>query len=58
MFTESQTYVRKGPAPYQVILQHCQGTNPVLYSVEGWLKESRENPIIRSAAILLQESTK
>lgn len=55
---ESQAYIRKGPAPYQIILQHCQGTNPVLYSVEGWLKESRENPVIRSAATLLQESTK
>lgn len=55
---DGQTCIRKGPAPYQIILQHCQGTNPVLYSVEGWLKESRENPVIRSAATLLQESTK
>lgn len=40
------------------MLQHLQGTSPVLYSASGWLRASRENPSTRSAASLLQESCK
>lgn len=40
------------------MLQHFQGTSPVLYSANGWLKASRENPTTRASASLLQESAK
>ena len=40
------------------MLQHLQGTSPVLYSASGWLRASRESPTTRSAASLLQESCK
>ena len=41
----------------QFILNHLQGTNPVLYSTNGWLKASREHPSIKGAISLLQDST-
>ncbi|XP_048482248.1 unconventional myosin-XVIIIa isoform X3 [Plutella xylostella] len=48
--------IKKAPHQTQFILQHLQGTNPVLYDVTGWLKASRENPVTKKAITLLQES--
>lgn len=56
--TEYSQLLRKGAAQDQFSLQHFQGTNPVSYSVHNWLKASRENPVMRQAAALLQESNK
>ncbi|CAG9854343.1 unnamed protein product [Phyllotreta striolata] len=55
---DHQLLLRKAPGNSQFIIQHLQGTNPVLYSAKGWLKCSRENPIARAAVGLLQESCK
>ncbi|KAJ6636273.1 Unconventional myosin-XVIIIb [Pseudolycoriella hygida] len=42
----------------QFILQHMQGTNPVLYSINGWLKQNKDNFHSNLAANLLQDSHK
>ncbi len=42
----------------QFILQHMQGTNPVLYTVNGWLKQNKDNFHSNLAANLLQDSHK
>lgn len=42
----------------QFILQHMQGTNPVLYTVTGWLKQNKDNFHSNLAANLLQDSHK
>ncbi|XP_070001522.1 unconventional myosin-XVIIIa isoform X13 [Penaeus vannamei] len=55
---EYSQLLKKGQAPDQFTLQHFQGTNPVTYSILNWLKSSRENPVMRQAAALLQESNK
>nr|XP_045601371.1 unconventional myosin-XVIIIa-like isoform X13 [Procambarus clarkii] len=55
---EYSQLLKKGAAPDQFTLQHFQGTNPVTYSIQHWLKASRENPVMRQAAALLQESNK
>ncbi|XP_025836793.1 unconventional myosin-XVIIIa isoform X2 [Agrilus planipennis] len=55
---EHQVLIRKAPGSGQFVLQHLQGTNPVLYNTNGWVKASRENPVSRSAVTLLQESSK
>ncbi|KAH1011095.1 hypothetical protein HUJ04_000531 [Dendroctonus ponderosae] len=55
---DHQLLLRKAPGNNQFILQHLQGTNPVLYSAKGWLKQSRENPVSRAAVAILQESCK
>lgn len=55
---EHQVLLRKAPGNGQFVLQHLQGTNPVLYTANGWLKASRENQVSRNAVSLLQESTK
>ena len=55
---ESQSLLRKAPGSRQFILQHLQGTNPVLYSAGGWLKGSREHPSVKNAITLLQDSSK
>ncbi|XP_052751859.1 unconventional myosin-XVIIIa [Galleria mellonella] len=34
--------IKKAPHARQFVLQHLQGTNPVLYDVTGWVKASRE----------------
>ncbi|XP_072934275.1 unconventional myosin-XVIIIa [Epargyreus clarus] len=52
----TQYLLKKAPHARQFILQHLQGTNPVLYDVTGWVKASRENPITKKAHTLLQES--
>ena len=38
------------------VLNHFQGTNPVLYNTKGWLRASRENPLSRIAITFLQDS--
>ncbi|XP_068623509.1 unconventional myosin-XVIIIa isoform X1 [Battus philenor] len=48
--------IKKSPHARQFVLQHLQGTNPVLYDVTGWVKASRENPVTKKAHTLLQES--
>ncbi|CAG9559203.1 unnamed protein product [Danaus chrysippus] len=48
--------IKKAPHNRQFILQHLQGTNPVLYDVSGWVKASRENPAMKRAHTLLKES--
>lgn len=55
---DHQLLLRKAPGNNQFILQHLQGTNPVLYTANGWLKASRENPVARAAVGVLQESCK
>ncbi|VEN61655.1 unnamed protein product, partial [Callosobruchus maculatus] len=55
---DHQLLIRKAPGNNQFIIQHLQGTNPVLYSAKGWLKYSRENPVTRTAITVLQESSK
>ncbi|XP_063697134.1 unconventional myosin-XVIIIa isoform X2 [Culicoides brevitarsis] len=55
---EYQPLLRKGAGTRQFILQHLQGTNPVLYSTSGWLKASREHNSTKNATSLLQDSTK
>ncbi|KAM7364507.1 myosin heavy chain-like isoform 3-T7 [Cochliomyia hominivorax] len=55
---EHQALLRKCTGPKQFILQHLQGTNPVLYSVNGWVRNSREHPAIRNAGSLLQDSSR
>lgn len=55
---ESQSLLRKAPGSHQFVLQHLQGTNPVLYSASGWLKNSREHPAVKNAISLLQDSSK
>jgi len=49
--------IRRGPSERQFLLQHFQGTNPVLYDAKGWLQASREDPASRAAGVVLQEST-
>ncbi|KAF5307416.1 hypothetical protein FQR65_LT06930 [Abscondita terminalis] len=55
---DNQLLLRKAPGNNQFILQHMQGTNPVMYSCTGWLRCSRENPVSRSGMTILQESCK
>lgn len=40
----------------QFILQHLQGTNPVMYSVNNWLKLNKESTATLAAANILQSS--
>ncbi|XP_057317882.1 unconventional myosin-XVIIIa isoform X3 [Microplitis mediator] len=53
-----QLLLRKAPGNNQFVLQHLQGTNPVLYTATGWLKATRENPVTKSAINILQESSR
>lgn len=55
---EHQYLLRRAPGSRQFVLQHMQGTNPVLYSVDGWLKNSREHPATKTATSLLQDSNR
>ena len=48
--------IKKGPTESHFILQHFQGTNPVLYNSKGWLKSSRESPNIKTSVQMLHES--
>lgn len=53
-----QQLIRKGPYNHQFTVQHFHGTNPVVYSVTGWLRYSREHATARQISNLLQESQK
>lgn len=55
---EHQYLLRRGSVGRQFLLQHMQGTNPVLYSVDGWLKQSREHAATKLATTLLLDSSK
>ncbi|XP_055685482.1 unconventional myosin-XVIIIa-like isoform X2 [Lutzomyia longipalpis] len=55
---EHQNLLRRAGGTRQFILQHLQGTNPVLYSATGWLKASKEHPATKAATTLLQDSSK
>lgn len=55
---EHQSLLRKCTGPKQFVLQHLQGTNPVLYSADGWVRNSREHSSTRNALTLLQDSSK
>lgn len=58
LFVEDHMLIRKAPGNNHFMIQHCQGTNPVLYRVDGWLKQCRENPFVKVAILVLQESNK
>lgn len=55
---EHQYLLRRAPGSRQFVLQHFQGTNPVLYSVDGWLRNSREHSTTKTVTTLLQDSAK
>ncbi|KRF82961.1 unconventional myosin-XVIIIa isoform X4 [Drosophila virilis] len=55
---EHHTLLRKCAGQRQFVLHHLQGTNPVLYAVDGWVRHSREHPGIRNAVSLLQDSSR
>ncbi|XP_068158091.1 unconventional myosin-XVIIIa isoform X1 [Drosophila tropicalis] len=55
---EHHSLLRKCAGPRQMVLHHLQGTNPVLYAVDGWVRHSREHPGIRNAVSLLQDSSR
>ncbi|XP_033164474.1 unconventional myosin-XVIIIa-like isoform X1 [Drosophila mauritiana] len=55
---EHHSLLRKCAGPRQFVLHHLQGTNPVLYAVDGWVRHSREHPGIRNAVSLLQDSSR
>lgn len=53
----SEDLLRQGPVENNkkhFVLQHFQGTNPVLYNADGWLQASREDAAARAAGNLLQ----
>ncbi|CAB4059742.1 MYO18 [Lepeophtheirus salmonis] len=52
--------LKRGLGEKQFVLQHFQGTNPVLYNAEGWLSSSREDVALLKAAgnILTESNTK
>jgi myosin-18 len=54
----SEELLKKGPTEKQFVLQHFQGTNPVLYHAGGWLQASREDGAVKAAGGQLQDSTK
>ncbi|RZF36155.1 hypothetical protein LSTR_LSTR013379 [Laodelphax striatellus] len=53
-----QGLLGKGSTRHQFSIRHCQGTNPVLYSVKGWSKYSQEIPISRLAVSILHDSNR
>jgi len=48
--------IKPGPQENTFILQHSQGTNPVMYNATGWLRRSREANVGKQASSVLQES--
>ena len=53
----AEDLIKKGPGDKQFVLQHYQGTNPVLYNASGWLQASREDGAVKAAGNQLIEST-
>lgn len=56
--TDDQMLIRKAPGNNHFVIQHCQGTNPVLYRADGWMKQCKENPFLKVAITVLQDSNK
>ena len=54
----AEDLLKKGPTDKQFVLQHFQGTNPVLYNASGWLQASREDVAVKAAGLQLQESSR
>jgi myosin-18 len=54
----AEDLLKKGPNEKQFVIQHFQGTNPVLYCTGGWLQASREDAAVKAASTHLQESNK
>ena len=46
----------KRHSPQSFTLNHFQGTNPITYATQGWLRACRENPVARGVNIFLQDS--
>lgn len=55
---DDENFLRKSPGNDEFILQHLQGTNPVLYVGNNWLKWCRGNRACLNVASILQKSTK
>lgn len=56
-YNDGETNVLKRAAGNgQFVLQHLQGTNPVLYSVKNWLKCNRESSSVSAAIGILASS--
>lgn len=55
---EYQAVLRRAAGCRQFVIQHLQGTNPVLYTATGWLRASKDHPAMRAAGVLLQNSSK
>ena len=55
---DHQTILRRGSGQNEFILQHLQGTNPILYRVKGWLKANKEHSSMAAAATVLHNSNK
>lgn len=55
---EYQAILRRTVGCRQFVVQHLQGTNPVLYSATGWLRASRDHAAMKAAGVLLQNSSK
>lgn len=55
---EYQAILRRTVGCRQFVVQHLQGTNPVLYTATGWLRASKDHPAMRTAGTLLQNSSK
>ncbi|XP_067133284.1 unconventional myosin-XVIIIa-like [Centruroides vittatus] len=55
---ENQHLIQRGQHGHQFILNHFFGTSSVIYNVTGWIRNSRELPVTRHAATILQDSKK
>lgn len=55
---DDEFFLRKTPESNEFILQHLQGTRPILYNANEWLKYSKENPITQNVIAILQKSNK
>ncbi|BFZ18652.1 hypothetical protein BsWGS_21691 [Bradybaena similaris] len=55
---KKSSLLRKGSLGYTFVLNHNQGTSPVQYNAQGWLKACRDNPVSRNASLILQDSKK
>ncbi|XP_023213601.1 unconventional myosin-XVIIIa-like, partial [Centruroides sculpturatus] len=54
----NQHLIQRGQHGHQFILNHFFGTSSVIYNVTGWIRNSRELPVTRHAATILQDSKK
>lgn len=56
--TFEKLFTRPEGSRKQLLIHHGQGTNSVLYDLDGWLKAAREVPTVRNAALALTESNR